>query len=53
MERVLARCANDARLRSVQKETKFAKGFLELLGIVRIANAEVRRHSYSRYAGRE
>ena len=52
MERVLARCANDAWLRSVQKETKFAKGFLELLGIVRIADAKVRRHSYSRYAGR-
>ena len=48
MKRVLARYADDAQLRSVLKETKFPKSFLELLGIVRIANAKTRRHSYSR-----
>jgi len=48
MERLLARYADDAWLRSVQKETKFPKSFLELLGIVRLANAKVRRHSRSR-----
>jgi hypothetical protein len=44
IERVLARYADDAWLRSVQKETKFPKSFLELLGIVRLANSKVRRH---------
>jgi hypothetical protein len=35
MERVLAHYADNARLRSIQKEAKFPKSFLELCGIVR------------------
>ena len=42
--------AHDAWLRSVQKEIKSPKSFLELLGIIRLANVKVRRHDYSKYA---
>jgi hypothetical protein len=48
MERVLARYANGAWLWSIRKGAKFPKSFLKLLGIVRIANANVRRHSSRR-----